>query len=113
MDFELEVHPVGDASRAGDAISLRYWDSERFQIIVVDGGTDTSGEVLVEHIKAYYGADAKIAHVISTHPDTDHACGLRAILTNLRLALSGCMACGTMPPRCSNISRTRDGPQLG
>ena len=81
MDYELEVHPVGDASRAGDAISVRYWATDHYEIIVVDGGTDASGEALVEHITTHYGADAYIHHVVSTHPDTDHACGLRAVLS--------------------------------
>ncbi|WP_293941563.1 MBL fold metallo-hydrolase [Sphingomonas sp.] len=82
MEYEIEFHPVGDASKAGDAISLRYWDGTNHQIIIVDGGTDTAGEVLVEHIRLHYGADTHISHVINTHPDTDHACGLRAVLKN-------------------------------
>lgn len=82
MDYELEVHPVGDASKAGDAISLRYWNGSRYEIIVVDGGTDDSGTALVEHIRRFYGENVFIDHVVSTHPDTDHACGLRQILNN-------------------------------
>lgn len=82
MPYEVEFHPVGDASRAGDAISIRYWDGAKYQIIIVDGGTDDAGDNLVEHIKNQYGEDVFISHVVSTHPDTDHACGLRAVLSN-------------------------------
>jgi hypothetical protein len=82
MDYEIEVHPVGDASKAGDAISMRYRVGDAYEIIVVDGGTDDSGAALVEHITTYYGEDAFINHVVSTHPDSDHACGLREVIKN-------------------------------
>lgn len=80
MDYEIEFHPVGEASRAGDAISIRYGLNGEYRVIVIDGGTDQSGDTLVEHISSFYGADTIIEHVISTHPDTDHACGLRKVL---------------------------------
>lgn len=82
MDFEIEFHPVGDASKAGDAITLRYQIGDAYEIIAIDGGTDDCGSYLVDHIKRYYGEDAFLNHVISTHPDTDHACGLREVLRN-------------------------------
>jgi beta-lactamase superfamily II metal-dependent hydrolase len=83
MEYEIEFHPVGDASRAGDAISVRYNNGDgQHNIMVIDGGTDGSGDALVEHIRKFYGNgdEVFISDVISTHPDTDHACGLRAIL---------------------------------
>ncbi len=84
-DYEVEFHPVGDASKAGDAISIRYTYGQGHGIIVVDGGTDDSGKALVDHIKQYYGEGAVITHAVSTHPDSDHACGLRAILKNFKV----------------------------
>lgn len=80
MHYEVEFHPVGDATRAGDAISIRYFEGGAHKIIIVDGGTDDAGDRLVEHVQRHYGSDAIITHVVSTHPDTDHACGLRAIM---------------------------------
>jgi hypothetical protein len=44
MDFEIEFLPVGDASKAGDAIVVRYGSNGLYQVIVVDGGTDDAGD---------------------------------------------------------------------
>src|SRR5687768_2696766 len=83
MDYEIEFFPVGDASRAGDAITVRYFDGTEFRVIVVDGGTDASGQAVVDHIRRYYGPNTVVDEVISTHPDTDHSCGLRTVLQQL------------------------------
>lgn len=80
MNFEIEFHPVGDATKAGDAITVRYEQNGVYKIMVIDGGTDQSGANLVGHIRRYYGNDVVIADVVSTHPDSDHACGLRQVL---------------------------------
>lgn len=85
MDYEVEFHPVGDATKAGDAISVRYGQNGQYEVIVIDGGTSDSGAALVEHIKTHYGPDTIIKHVISTHPDTDHASGLREVLSAFRV----------------------------
>ncbi len=77
MDFEIEFHPVGDASKAGDATVVRYGFNGQYQVVVIDGGTEDSGAKLVEHIKSVYGPNTVIEHAICTHPDTDHASGLR------------------------------------
>lgn len=83
MGMEIEFFPVGEGSTAGDAITLRYSDGYGgYRIIVIDGGTDASGEAIVNHIKTVYGT--MIVHdVVSTHPDTDHSCGLRTVLREL------------------------------
>jgi len=83
MDFEIEFLPVGDATKAGDAIVGRYGSNGQYAVTVIDGGTQDSGDALVEHIKHYYGAETVVAHVISTHPDNDHASGLRRVLSEL------------------------------
>jgi beta-lactamase superfamily II metal-dependent hydrolase len=83
MAFEIEFFPVGDASKAGDAISIRYTENGQYRIMIIDGGTDDAGEALVQHVRQVYGAGAVISDVISTHPDADHACGLRAVLHDL------------------------------
>lgn len=80
MDWEIEFHPVGDASKAGDAITVRYGAGGNYSVIVIDGGTDDSGNAVVEHIKTYYGPEAVISDVILSHPDSDHASGLRPII---------------------------------
>lgn len=84
MAFEIEFFPVGEGSTAGDAIVLRYLALDStYKIIVIDGGTDSSGSAIVEHIKTQFGSDSIVSDVISTHPDTDHSCGLRAVLKEL------------------------------
>lgn len=85
MNYEIEFHPVGDASKAGDAISIRYGTQGNYQAVVIDGGTDGAGDSLVEHITRFYGAGTVIEHVVSTHPDSDHACGLRAVFQNFQV----------------------------
>lgn len=80
MDYEIEVHPVGDGTKAGDAISVRYNDNGVYRVIVVDGGTTECGQKLVEHIKFHYGENTVIDHMVSTHPDNDHASGLREVM---------------------------------
>jgi beta-lactamase superfamily II metal-dependent hydrolase len=83
MDFEIEFHPVGDASKAGDAIVVRYGHNGVYAVTVIDGGTEDSGASLVEHIKSVYGINTVVDHAICTHPDSDHASGLRKILEKL------------------------------
>jgi beta-lactamase superfamily II metal-dependent hydrolase len=83
MDYELEFFPVGDLSKAGDAITVRYGSNGNYSVIVIDGGTEDSGNAVVEHIRTVYGKNTIVEHAISTHPDTDHASGLRKVLEGL------------------------------
>jgi beta-lactamase superfamily II metal-dependent hydrolase len=80
LDFEIEFFPVGDLSKAGDAIAVRYGINGNYRVIVIDGGTEDSGNALVEHLKTEYGKNTVVDHAISTHPDIDHASGLRKVL---------------------------------
>ncbi len=83
MNFEIEFFPVGDGTKAGDAIVVRYGNPGAYEILVIDGGTEASGETIVQHIKDVYGQNSIISHVINTHPDTDHASGLRTVLREI------------------------------
>ncbi len=85
MDYEIEFHAVGDASRAGDAITVRYGSNGSYEVMVIDGGTEDSGAAIVEHIREHYGYSTVISHVVSSHPDSDHASGLREILRNFQV----------------------------
>lgn len=80
MDYEIEFHPVGDGTKAGDAILVRYIENGAYRVIVIDGGTTDCGKALVAHITKVYGPETVIAHAVSTHPDSDHASGLREVL---------------------------------
>src|SRR5260370_6735048 len=85
MDFEVEFRPVGEGSRAGDCLVGRYGSPQEYWIIVVDGGTRDSGVALVEHLQSLCGKGVKIAHVVVTHADQDHASGIRDVLENLKV----------------------------
>lgn len=83
MDFEIEFFPVGDSTKAGDAIVARYGQNGLYAVSVIDGGTEDSGSAVVEHIKTVYGPNTIVDHAICTHPDSDHASGLRKVLEEL------------------------------
>ena len=80
MGFEIDFLAVGDGEKSGDAIAVRWGNLSgsrvEQRILVIDGGTLEAGQNLVDHIKTYYKTDSVDA-VISTHPDIDHACGLK------------------------------------
>ena len=79
--LEVEFLPVGEKSRAGDAIAIRYGEPHSFQLIVVDGGTTASGETLMEHLTSICGGAVPIVRdLVITHPDIDHSSGARVVL---------------------------------
>ncbi|MER6426107.1 MBL fold metallo-hydrolase [Streptomyces sp. NPDC001137] len=88
MGYEIDFLPVGEESKGGDAIVLRYGNlhgkREEQTVIVIDGGYTECGDALVEHIKERYGTD-RLDYVISTHTDQDHICGLKTVLEELRV----------------------------
>lgn len=83
MNCEIEFLPVGDATKAGDAIVVRYGEVNSYELMVVDGGNLDSGKLLVEHVHEQFGKQAIISHVVLTHADADHASGLREVLSEL------------------------------
>jgi beta-lactamase superfamily II metal-dependent hydrolase len=83
VNCEIEFFPVGDGTKAGDAIVVRYGTPDRYWFMIVDGGTLESGRELVQHVRQEFGNRAIIADVVLTHSDADHASGLREVLTEL------------------------------
>lgn len=77
--FEIDFLDV-ESAKSGDAIPLRYRVDNKVCIHVVDGGFQATGDSLVKHIKNYYDNPTYIDRVIVTHPDGDHAGGLRVVL---------------------------------
>lgn len=77
--FEIDFLDV-ESSKSGDAIPLRYQVNGQTFIHVVDGGFQDTGQKVVDHINEYYGYPSSIDHVVATHPDGDHAGGLRTVL---------------------------------
>ncbi len=81
---EIEFLPVGTGTRPGDAVVVRYGHPDAYELMIVDGGTLDSGAALVSHVQSYFPGRG-IAHVVLTHPDADHASGLRTVLEQLKV----------------------------
>ncbi len=80
MNCEVEFLPVGSGSKPGDAIVVRYGEVNNWELLVIDGGNLDSGKELVSHIRKNFGYNAVVTHALVTHPDTDHASGMREVL---------------------------------
>ena len=83
--FEIDFLDV-EAKDSGDAIPLRYQIGSETRIHVTDGGFQKTGDKIVEHINQYYGEPDTIDAVIVSHPDRDHAGGLRTVLENFEVS---------------------------
>ena len=87
--LEIDFLPVGKESKSGDAIAMRFGHYENGQwqkqtIFIIDGGNSDSGDALVKHVKEVYKSSI-VDRVILTHPDSDHASGLRNVLEELQV----------------------------
>ncbi len=85
MGYEIDFLAVGDNGRSGDAIALRYGnlhgDRDAQRVVVIDGGFSDDGYRLAELIRTYYKTD-HVDLVVSSHPDSDHANGLKTLRTS-------------------------------
>lgn len=82
--LQIDFLAVNSGEKSGDAIAFRYGDFSRRDsqtVVVIDGGTLESGNELIQLINTHYGTN-HIDLVICTHPDADHASGLRQVLNN-------------------------------
>ncbi|WP_205439416.1 ComEC/Rec2 family competence protein [Halobacillus ihumii] len=84
MGIEIEFIPVGDNTKNGDAIVVRYGEEGNYKVMVVDGGTKDSGNKIVQHIQEYYDTDY-VDYVVNTHPDSDHVSGLTTVIEELEV----------------------------
>lgn len=88
MAYEVDMLAVGEESRSGDAIALRFGNLNGPRsgqtIVVIDGGTKDSGERLVGLVDKYYGTD-EIDYVFATHSDSDHVNGLKVVIEKTRV----------------------------
>ena len=76
--FEVDFLTAG-ASSSGDAITLRYERNGYTFRHVVDGGFEDTGAKILDHLRRYYGG-TMLSYVVVTHPDGDHAGGLKTVL---------------------------------
>src|SRR5258708_1203388 len=77
--FEIDFLDV-ESPKSGDAITIRYQLNGTDYVHIVDGGFQDTGSKVVEHVRKYYNNTTFIDHVVATHPDGDHAGGLRTVL---------------------------------
>lgn len=86
MGYEIDFLGVGDESKSGDAIAIRfgnlYGSREEQTVVVIDGGFKSTGEQVVEHVRSHFGTEI-VDIVINTHPDLDHLNGLEVVLEKL------------------------------
>src|SRR3546814_6986901 len=71
--------PILENRKSRDAIKIHYEISGQRMIHVIDGGYDAMSQRIINHIVSHY-ANRPIDHVVVTHPDGDHACGLRGVV---------------------------------
>lgn len=87
MSFELDIRAVGEESKSGDAIALRFGNlASRLtqNVVVIDGGFASTGPEMIEFLADFYDTD-QIDLVISSHPDSDHTAGLIPLVENLKV----------------------------
>ncbi|MFM9967445.1 MAG: ComEC/Rec2 family competence protein [Burkholderiales bacterium] len=82
--YEIDFLPVGNGERSGDAIAVRYGSTGNYKVMVYDGGTQESGQALVDHIRTYYETN-RVDYVVNSHPDADHASGLAVVLEQMEV----------------------------
>ena len=85
--YEIDFLKI-NAEQSGDAIAMRYSLGGKSCIHIVDGGFQDTGEDLVKHINYYYNNPTLIDHVVVTHPDRDHAGGIKTVLESFDI---GCL----------------------
>lgn len=76
--FELDFLDV-ESKKSGDAIPMRYKIGGLTRIHVTDGGFQDTGRVVIDHINEHYGEPRRLDAVVVSHPDGDHAGGLRSL----------------------------------
>lgn len=82
--FEIDFLNV-ESKKSGDAIPIHYRKDGITRIHVTDGGFQSTGDKLVSHINTYYDSPSKIDSIIVTHPDGDHAGGLRKLFEEFEI----------------------------
>ena len=82
MPFEIDFLSNSNVKQDADAICFRFRTNTAlpYCICVFDGGTAEYAESIKEHLTKYYGNPSVIDYVFCSHPDQDHASGLKDVL---------------------------------
>ncbi|WP_342710043.1 hypothetical protein AAFG13_37630 [Bradyrhizobium sp. B124] len=88
LPYEIDFLRPGDSS--GDAIIMRWGETKDgpFYINIIDGGFTDTGDQIIEHVEKHYAKSAKIANVVLSHADNDHAPGLIKVLEHSNFTIS-------------------------
>jgi beta-lactamase superfamily II metal-dependent hydrolase len=86
--YEIDLLPVGDSTKSGDCIALRfgnlYAGKRQQHVIIIDGGYSTTKDELKNHLDKYYNCKINGKYVINlvilSHPDLDHVSGIVELL---------------------------------
>ncbi|WP_316812251.1 ComEC/Rec2 family competence protein [Pedobacter heparinus] len=87
QSLEIDFLAVESGQHSGDAIAIRYGDfssRDTQKIIIIDGGTLTAGQNLVNLVRDVYGTN-RVDLVLCTHLDKDHVSGLRTVVRELEV----------------------------
>jgi beta-lactamase superfamily II metal-dependent hydrolase len=106
IGYEIDFLPVGEGSRSGDAITLRWGKLHSVPpqqtVVVIDAGFAANGDQVVNHVKKYYKTDT-VDLVVSTHPHVDHIGGLETVIKELKVRQLA-MHCPWLTTHTSGIS---------
>lgn len=83
LKCEIEFLPVGEGTKAGDAIVVRYGDGNTSDLMLIDGGHASTGDEIVRHLRRHFGPYPVLRHVLLSHSDADHASGLRTVMREI------------------------------
>src|ERR1043166_10313837 len=84
MAYEVDVLPIGE-KKSGDAICIRYGTPQTgYTIILIDGGYSDDSDKIIRHIETHYKTN-RIDHIILSHADNDHACGLIGVMEHFEV----------------------------
>ena len=85
--YEIDFLAVGDGTRSGDAITIRFNrpDTGAMVHVIIDAGFQSTGDKVVEFVEDRYGT-REIDLAILTHPDSDHIGGMGIVIRELNVA---------------------------
>ena len=112
MKCEIEFLAVGGGQKAGDAIVIRHGGVDAYQLMLVDGGHEETGEEIVAHLKRHFGLNPILEHVVLTHSDADHASGCAPSCGKSKSTTSGFTYLGCSRKRPADCSRTVVGRRM-
>lgn len=80
--YEVDYLWVGEKTDTGDAIAMRFTETDALRVVVIDGGNAETGARMVEHVRERYKTEV-VDLVVCTHPDDDHIMGLFTVIEEL------------------------------